>query len=128
MGRNRVVVEYQVLVVEDEPDSMEMLQGILEYHGIRSVGASTAEEALNILEDFQPNLIVMDLALPGMDGWTLLQQLRAAGQSGVRYVAVTAYHSANVAAEAIEAGFDAYFSKPIDPPTFVDELLSILQS
>ncbi len=122
-----MVTEYQVLVIEDEPDGMEMLQGILEYHGIQSVGAPTAEEALHILEEYTPHVIVMDLALPGMDGWTLLRQLQEAGLDGVRFVAVTAYHSANVAAEAIEAGFDAYFSKPIDPPTFVDELLSILQ-
>jgi CheY-like chemotaxis protein len=118
-----------VLVVEDENDSMELVQGVLEHHGIRSVGASDAERALIILEDMQPTLILIDLALPGMDGWELLKNVRANQRlSKVPCVAITAFHVPELAEQAIEAGFNAYFAKPLDATSFVRELEGITQT
>jgi CheY-like chemotaxis protein len=118
----------RVLVVEDEADSMELVQGILGYYGVKSIPATTAEEALNILQDTIPSLIIIDLALPGMDGWGLLSEIRNnQGLNRVPCVAVTAYHTAEVANQAIEAGFNAYFSKPIETTSFVRELEGIVE-
>lgn len=121
------IKDWKVLVVEDENDSMELVQGIFEHYGVHSVGAPTAEEALRLLQHQQPNLIIIDLALPGMDGWRLLSEIK--GQSSfaqVPCVAITAYHSAETATQAIRHGFDAYFSKPIDATSYMRELESIV--
>jgi CheY-like chemotaxis protein len=120
---------WNVLVVEDEYDSMEFVQGLLQHYGIHSVGASTGEEALEILRQMSPNLVIIDLALPGLDGWGLLKQLRAnKALTGVPLVAITAFHTPELAEQAIEAGFSAYFAKPIDATSFVRELEGIVES
>src|SRR5215207_11190004 len=121
------VTSWKVLVIEDEEDSMELVQGILSHYGIQSIGASTGEEALTLLEQETPTLIIVDLALPGIDGWGLLKILKNNRElSQVPRVAITAYHTAELATEAIEQGFDAYFSKPIEATSFVRELQGII--
>jgi CheY-like chemotaxis protein len=116
-----------IMVVEDEADSMELIQGILSYHGVRSVAADSAEQALEQLADVQPDLIIIDLALPEMDGWSLLKKIdEDTTFVATKRVAVTAYHFPGLAAQALEAGFDAYFPKPIDATSFVRELEVIL--
>lgn len=117
------------MVVEDEADSMELVVELLEYHGIRTIPAGTAEEALRLLEKTKPTLIIIDLALPGMNGWDLLSHLqRRRDLDSVPRIAVTAYHTAEMANQAIEAGFDAYFAKPLEATSFVRELESIVES
>ena len=119
--------DWRILVVEDESDSREMIHDILVFHGIDAVTTATAEDALYVLEDITPHLILVDLALPGMDGWQLLGELRENPTlQHIPRVAITAFHSASVAQHAITAGFHAYMPKPIDASTFVDELLAIL--
>ena len=120
---------WKVLVVEDESDSMEFVQGLLEHHGIESVGASSGEEALSILNTMKPTLIILDLALPGVNGWELLNHIKSVSVfKNVPTVAITAYHTAELAEQAIEAGFDAYFPKPLDMTSFVRELESIVSA
>ena len=121
------IKDWKVLVVEDEHDSMELVQGIFEHYGVDSVGSPTAEDALNTLKDHEPTLIIVDLALPGMDGWRLLNEIKGKPALGqVPCVAITAYHSAETATQAIRHGFDAYFSKPIDATSFMRELEGIV--
>jgi len=118
-----------MIVVEDEADSMELVQGLLSYHGISNMGASTAEEALKLLQTTMPVLIIIDLSLPGMNGWRLLNEIRKNKKlANIPCVAITAYHTAELAHEAIEAGFDAYFAKPLDATSFVRELVGIIES
>ena len=119
--------EWNVLIVEDEPDSMEVIQSILGFQGVGCLGASTAEKALQILDVVIPTAIIIDLSLPKMNGWDLLKEIRKNEKLvDVPRVAVTAYHSLELANEAIEAGFNAYFSKPIDATSFVRELQTIV--
>ncbi len=119
--------KWQVLVIEDEDDSMEFVQGLLEHHGIESMGVSSGEEALEALKTIQPTLIIVDLALPGLDGWQLLQRFKANPVlRDIPRVAITAYHTAELAEQAIEAGFHAYFAKPLDATSFVRELEGIV--
>ncbi len=122
------ITDWNVLVIEDEADSMELVQGLLSYYGIQSVGATSGEEALAVLEQMSPTLIIIDLALPGLDGWGVLKNLKAhSSLSKVPCVAITAFHTPELADQAIEAGFDAYFAKPIDATSFVRELQTILE-
>jgi CheY-like chemotaxis protein len=121
------ISSWKVLVVEDEEDSMEVVKDILGHYSIESLAAYNAEDALELMQGFTPTLAILDLALPQMDGWGLLRAMRDnPDTSHVPAVAITAYHSANVAQEAIQAGFDAYFPKPIEATAFVRELERII--
>lgn len=121
------IANWNVLVVEDEADSMELVQGLLSHYGIHSVGAGSGEEALQLLENMKPTLIIIDLALPGVDGWGLLKAVRANRTlSRVPCVAITAFHTPELAEQAIAAGFDAYFAKPIDATSFARELQAVV--
>ena len=115
--------DWNVLIVEDEYDSMELVQGIFDHYDIHFLAAGDGEQALEILKDTIPTLVIVDLALPGIDGWNLLRAIRADTRlAGVPCVAVTAYHSFEIADRAIEEGFVAYFPKPIEATAFVREL------
>ncbi len=119
--------EWRVLVIEDELDSTEVVREMFEYNGIQSWSAATAEEALKMIPAVQPNVFVVDLALPGMDGWGFLKAVREnPSTANIPAVAITAFHSINVARQAIEAGFAAYFPKPLDTTSFVRELARII--
>ena len=73
-------------------------------------------------------MIIMDLAMPEMDGWETLMEIRAnPATAHIPVVAITAYHSANVAQDAVQAGFDAYFPKPPDAISFVDKLTEVMR-
>lgn len=120
--------DWQVLIVEDEQDSMELLRGLLEHNGITSIGVGSAEDALKILQNLFPTLILIDLSLPGKNGWELLKILQASEtHAKIPRIAITAYHTAELAEYAIEAGFDAYFAKPIAAQSFVRELELVMQ-
>jgi CheY-like chemotaxis protein len=122
------IADWNVLVVEDEYDSMELVQGLLQHYGIDCIGVPSAEDALDVMENEKPTLILIDLALPGMDGWGLLDRLKAnRAWSQIPRVAFTAYHTAEVANQAIERGFNAYFAKPLDATSFVRELQGIVE-
>lgn len=121
------LANWRVLVVEDEIDSMELVQGLLEHYGIQSYGVATAEDALTYLDQQTPTLIIIDLALPGLDGWGLLKRLKKMpALTNVPCVAITAYHTAELASKAVEQGFHAYFPKPLDATSFVRELEGIV--
>jgi CheY-like chemotaxis protein len=122
------IKNWDVLVVEDEADSMELVQGLLSHYGINCHGVSTGEEAIHALESMSPTLIILDLALPGVDGWGVLKKVRAHKRlSNVPCVAITAFHTPELADQAIKAGFSAYFPKPIDATSFVRELETIVE-
>jgi two-component system, cell cycle response regulator DivK len=119
---------WQILVIEDEYDSIQMVSKILTFHGIEVHVAHNGRECLDMLNDLNPTLIVSDLAMPEMDGWQTLAAIRANPQTEhIPVVAVTAYHSADVAEEAMRAGFDGFFAKPVSARTFVQQLKEIVQ-
>ncbi len=115
--------DWHVLVVEDDPDGQEVVARMLRHRNIPMDVVGTAEDALDRLAQETFTGVVIDLALPGMDGFSLLQQLRDNPEtSDLPCVAITAYHSAEVAVKAIESGFAAYFPKPLETTSFVREL------
>jgi hypothetical protein len=112
---------WKLLVVEDDPDGQEVVSRILRYHSIPFEAASNGEEALAQLSDCTG--VIIDLNLPGIDGWSLLNEIKRIPQTAhLQCVAITAYHSAEVAVKAIQMGFAAYFPKPLEPTSFVREL------
>ena len=115
--------EWRVLLVEDDPDGQEVVTRILRHHQIAVEVAPTAEEAIAMVPGQGYSLVIVDLALPKLSGWEFLQTVRAMPEtSELPCVAITAFHSAEVALKAIAAGFNAYFPKPLEAASFVREL------
>ena len=115
--------DWHILVVEDDPDGQEVVARILRHHNIAADFVGTAEEALDLLGENAYSATIVDLALPGMDGWRLLETIQnEPDTANLPCVAITAYHSAEVAVQAIDAGFVAYFPKPLEATSFVREL------
>jgi CheY-like chemotaxis protein len=118
---------WKLLVVEDDPDGQEVVGRILKYHRIAFHTADNAEDALKLLGTETVNGVVIDLNLPGMDGWSLLGEIKKNPKvAALPCVAITAYHSAELAVKAIEMGFAAYFPKPFDATAFVRELERVM--
>jgi CheY-like chemotaxis protein len=112
-----------VLIVEDDPDGQEVIATILDYYQLSADVASSAEDAIDLLEQRNYDVAVVDLALPNIDGWRLLQIIRSQPRTAyLPCLAITAYHSADVALKAIEVGFNSYLPKPFDTNTFINEL------
>ncbi|HLY28143.1 MAG TPA: response regulator [Aggregatilineales bacterium] len=119
--------DLRVLVVEDESDSALVISSALQYGGVRTWSAASAEEGLLLLDSVQPNLLLVDLALPGMDGWEFLKQIQAnPATENIPAVVVSAYLTPTVAKKAIEAGFRACFPKPIDTTLLVRQLIDVV--
>jgi CheY-like chemotaxis protein len=104
-----------ILIVDDHPVNLKLASRVLEFQGYCTLQAARAEEAQAVLAQARPHLILMDLALPGMDGLTLTRQLKAepATQS-IPVVAMTAFAMKGDAAKAVAAGCEGYLTKPID--------------
>ncbi len=118
---------WHILIVEDDPDGQEVLSRILRHRSIPHDVAATGEEALDMVHRNPYTMAIVDLALPGLDGWGLLSAMQKdADTAQVPCVAVTAFHSPEVAVKAIDAGFLAYFPKPIEATAFIRELERIV--
>lgn len=120
-------MDWQVLVVEDTADDSQLVSTVLQHSGIVVQTAINGREALNVLENFQPNCIITDLNMPVMDGWELLESVRSTPElEHIPMFAVTAYYSSELATDALKAGFHGFFAKPINPRSFVSTLISMM--
>ncbi len=118
---------WRVLVVEDHPLSLELVTEFLEQEGCRVLTALTAEEALRLAEAERPDLILMDLQLPGMSGYEATRRLKAhPGTAAIPVVALTASAMQGDDLKAQEAGCDGYLIKPLSPSAFRDALRRFL--
>jgi two-component system cell cycle response regulator DivK len=107
-----------ILIVDDQPANLKLARVVLSSAGFEVRTVPDAEEALTVLERFHPRLILMDLQLPGMDGFELTRRLKAdPSRSGIVIVALTAYAMKGDEEKARQAGCDGYLSKPIDTRT-----------
>ena len=118
-----------ILVVDDNPDNLELTKVLLECEGWEVRTAEDAEQALNTLAAYHPALILMDVQLPGMDGLELTRRLRAdPAFKDVIIVALTAYAMKGDEENARAAGCDGYISKPIDTRIFPSLVRQYLES
>jgi two-component system cell cycle response regulator DivK len=115
-----------VLVVEDTEDNRQMMRRLLEMSGFRVVEATNGKEAVKVASDVRPQIILMDLSLPFIDGLAATRQIRRLPDlNRVPIVAVSAHDTADFHNEALNAGCDAYVTKPIDYPE-LEELVNRL--
>ena len=105
----------RVLLVDDNEDARELLAGLLELQGYAVEAAGDAGGALAIAARLQPEVVVLDLGLPEVDGWELARRLRQVdGLAQVRIVALTGYGTELDRARSREAGIDVHLLKPIE--------------
>jgi CheY-like chemotaxis protein len=118
----------RVLVVEDNLLNMELVTDLLEASGDSVCQARTAEEGLRLAEATLPDVILMDLSLPGMDGLAATRALRANPATGhLPVIALTAHAMRGDEESALAAGCDGYLAKPIDTRTFLGRLAGFVE-
>lgn len=104
-----------VLLVEDTEDNRQMMRRLLEMSGFRVVEATNGKEAVEVASQVQPQIILMDLSLPIIDGLAATREIRNRPElNAVPIVAVSAHDTADFHSEALDAGCDAYVTKPIN--------------
>ena len=104
----------RILVVEDSPDNMKLFRSLLTLKGHEVTGLSGGEQLLETIARTDPELVLMDIQLPGKDGFTLLGEIRQSPHAALRVVALTAHAMSGDRERAIQSGFDGYITKPID--------------
>jgi CheY-like chemotaxis protein len=119
---SRPARQARVLLVEDNDDARVMLQRILQAHGHLVSAARDARAGLEAATAGSPNVAVVDIGLPGMDGYAFARAMRERLGRGVRLIAVTGYGTEDHRRRAAEAGFDAHLTKPVD----IDRLLGLI--
>lgn len=116
-----------ILVVEDSPDNMKLFRTLLTLRKHSVVGLTSGEGLLGVIEQSQPSLVLMDIQLPGKDGFALLEEIRQSPHRALRVVALTAHAMAGDQERALAAGFDGYITKPIDIRNFPDQVTRALE-
>jgi CheY-like chemotaxis protein len=117
----------RILVVEDNPDNMKLFRALLTMKGHEVTGLLSGENLLDTIQQTRPALVLMDIQLPGRDGFALLKEVRASAWAGTPIVALTAHAMSGDQEKARAAGFDDYITKPIDIATFGDQIVRALQ-
>jgi two-component system cell cycle response regulator DivK len=116
-----------ILIIEDNPRNLKLVRDVLEYAGYRTLEATTAEDGLALARANHPDLVLMDVQLPGMDGVQALARLRAdPATTGILVVAVTAFAMKDDRERFVAAGFDGYLEKPISVPEFPGQVAEML--
>ncbi|KAA3646577.1 MAG: response regulator [Chloroflexi bacterium] len=119
----------RILVIEDNPDNYELVRFVLERSGHEVVPAFDGRAGLDAAAEIEPDLILLDLAIPEVDGWEAARRLKADdGTKAIPLVALTAHTLPGDRRRALEAGCDGYISKPIDVKTFANVISHYLNS
>ena len=119
----------EILVVEDNADTRELIAFILEESGAKAIAVASAREALETLSHFQPNILLSDIGMPEIDGYTLMRQIRALPpeQGGnIKAIALTAFAAEIDYQQAMSAGFQQHISKPIMPDKLIRAIVSLV--
>lgn len=117
----------RILVVEDQSDNRRIMCDMLVDAGFEVVEAMTGEEGVEMAEIYRPDLILMDLQLPEIDGFEAARRIKAqSALSRTPIIAVTSHALSGDEQKALDAGCDAYFAKPVSPRRLVAEIRSRL--
>jgi CheY-like chemotaxis protein len=117
----------RILIVEDSPDNMKLFRAILGLKGHEVSGLPGGAGLLDAMEQGSPELVLMDIQLPGKDGFALLKEIRKSPFAGVRVIALTAHAMTGDRERALDAGFDGYITKPIDIREFPNQVQRALE-
>ena len=125
--QNEDVTGWKVLVVDDQPDNIKVVQLALHFHGADVRTAQNGVQGLKILETFMPTLIILDLSMPEMNGWEMLAQLKTDSKfDKIPVIALTAHAMEGDRESVLKAGFTGYIPKPFSVITIISDIKSIL--
>jgi hypothetical protein len=108
----------EILIVDDDRDTLDLLTCVLEYVGARVTVADSVKQAIATLTQTTPDILISDLGMPEVDGYSLMRHIRTLPQAqggAIPAIALTAYVGEENRQRAIAAGFDVFLTKPIDP-------------
>ena len=116
-----------ILIIEDNERNLKLVRDVLQFNGFQTAEARTAEDGLALASASPPDLVLLDLQLPGIDGMEAFRQLRGSPPTaGVPVVAVTALAMKDDRERVLRAGFDGYLEKPISVRTLPDQVRAFL--
>jgi len=117
----------QILLVEDEPDHRTIYRAIFEHHGYQVVEATDGDSAVRLAEDHRPDLILMDVGLPWMDGWEVTRRLKEMPRTAaIPVVAMSAHVGSEGEARAASAGCAGFVAKTVNPGAVVDTVAALI--
>ena len=117
----------KILVADDSVASRELIREVLEMSGYEVVEAFDGQEALSLARENSPDLVLVDIQMPRLDGYGVLRELRADPRfSDLRVVALTAFAMQGDSERALNAGFDGYITKPVDIASLRQEVRRFL--
>ena len=111
---------YKVLTIDDDPAMTELLTLLLKMHGLDAHMANSGEDGLKLVRKLSPDVIILDLMMPDMDGWQVCTQIRAF--SKVPIIVLSALDSPGIVASALDAGADDYLVKPVPSGVLIAHL------
>jgi len=127
ISKGKYMTDKNVMVVEDNEKNRKLMRVVLKSKGYNVIEAATGEEAINTLKKHKPDIILMDIQLPGIDGITLVKQIKAdANTNDIPIIAVTAYAMKGDEQKILSSGCNGYISKPIDTrelPNIIEQYL-----
>ena len=119
---------YKIVVAEDHPTSRELIEELLHSFGYDVVSACDGRDALDKVENHHPDLVVVDIQMPILDGFGVLRHLRRDARfARLPIVALSAYAMRGDREKGLDAGFDAYLTKPIDAAALKEQLHILLR-
>jgi len=127
ISKGKYMSDKNVMVVEDNEKNRKLMRVVLKSKGYNVIEAATGEEALGTLKKQKPDIILMDIQLPGIDGITLVKQIKAdANTNDIPVIAVTAYAMKGDEEKILSSGCNGYISKPINTrelPNIIEQYL-----
>ena len=118
----------QIMIVEDHPINLKLARDLLEIDGFDVFPCIDAESALEALKEIHPDVILMDVALPGMDGLELTRILKTGDRTkDIKIIALTAFAMKTDKDKVMQAGCDGYITKPINTRKFTEQILQLLK-
>jgi CheY-like chemotaxis protein len=127
--RSLTLQDIRVLVVDDDIDTRDFIEFLLQQAGAVVTTSASAQEALTALMRFQPDVLLSDIGMPNMDGYMLMQQVRALSpeQGGaIPAIALTAYAAEFDQRQALSVGFQQHVPKPVEPEKLIEVIISLL--
>lgn len=117
-----------ILIVEDNDKNLKLTRDVLRFHGFETIEATSAEDGIALAKDRRPDLVLMDIQLPGMDGVSALQELRRdKATAAIPVVALTASVMKEDRERFDKAGFDGFITKPISVKEFPDQVRAYMR-
>lgn len=118
----------RILVIEDNIDNLDLVRFLLEQSEYEVQGAADGHQGLQLAQQLHPDMILLDMSLPEIDGWTIARQLKAdPATASILVVALTAHALPGDRKKALDSGCDGYISKPLDVPNFISVVATYLR-